>query len=183
MGAAGAADRARVVLEALARTGQRGVLALGWGGLRAGRLPDTVLATEAAPHDWLFPQVAAVVHHGGAGTTAAGLRAGRPTVVCPFLGDQPFWGAVVHARGVGPRPIPQRRLTAGRLAAAVAAAVHDPDLRRRAAALGARIRAERGVATAVDAIERIVRPGLSVGSRAPGAGTAGAAGAAARRAP
>jgi sterol 3beta-glucosyltransferase len=176
MGAQGATARARMVLEALARSGQRGLLALGWGGLRADRLPDTVAATEAVPHDWLFPQVAAVVHHGGAGTTAAGLRAGRPTVICPFLGDQPFWGALVHARGVGPRPIAQHRLTARRLAAAIAAAVHDPAMRRRAAALGVRMQAEQGVATAVGVIERILRPRDSVGGAPAGAGGAASSG-------
>jgi sterol 3beta-glucosyltransferase len=151
-----AAARAQIVLDALAQTGQRGLLARGWGGLEASRLPDNVQLIDAAPHDWLFPQMAAVAHHGGAGTTAAGLRAARPTVICPFLGDQPFWGMLVHARGVGPQPIPQRRLTTPRLAAAISAAVHDPEMRRRAAELGARIQEEDGVAAAVGVIERLV---------------------------
>jgi UDP:flavonoid glycosyltransferase YjiC (YdhE family) len=107
---------------------------------------------DGAPHGWLFPRVAAVVHHGGAGTTAAGLRAGRPTVVCPFAADQPFWGARVHALGAGPPPIPQRRLTADTLAAAIDAAVRDPRMRRTAAALGDAVRAERGVARAVASV-------------------------------
>jgi sterol 3beta-glucosyltransferase len=151
-----AAQRAQIVLQALAETGQRGLLARGWGGLVATEVPDTVQLIDAAPHDWLFPRVAAVVHHGGAGTTAAGLRAGKPTVICPFLGDQPFWGALVHARGVGPEPIPQRRLTAPRLAAAIHTAVQDAPTRQRASALGARINAEDGVANAVAIIERVV---------------------------
>jgi sterol 3beta-glucosyltransferase len=157
-----ATGRARIVLEALDQAGQRGLLARGWGGLEATGLPDTVQLIDAAPHDWLFPQMAAVVHHGGAGTTAAGLQAGRPTVICPFLGDQPFWGTLVHARGVGPQPIPQRRLTVPRLAAAMSAAVNDPEMRQRAAALGARLQAEDGVANAVAIIERVVRQSESV---------------------
>jgi len=99
------------------------------------------------------PQLAAVVHHGGAGTTAAGLRAGVPTVICPFFGDQPFWGRRVPALGAGPQPIPQRRLTAEALSAAIATAVSDPLMRERAAALGAAIWAEDGMQQAVLQIE------------------------------
>jgi sterol 3beta-glucosyltransferase len=150
-----ASQRAQIVLQALAKTGQRGVLARGWGGLAATDVHGTVQLIDAAPHDWLFPQMAAVVHHGGAGTTAAGLRAGKPTVICPFLGDQPFWGTVVHARGVGPAPIPQCQLTAARLVTAIHTAVYDAAVRQRAAALGAQISAEAGVASAVAIIERI----------------------------
>jgi UDP:flavonoid glycosyltransferase YjiC (YdhE family) len=98
--------------------------------------------------------VAAVVHHGGAGTTAAGLRAGVPTVVVPFFLDQFFWGRRVFALGVGPRPIPRKRLNADALAAAIRTAATDPGMRTRAAALAARIRAEDGVARAVDAFAR-----------------------------
>lgn len=147
--------RARMVLEALATTGQRGVLARGWGGLQATDLPKTVHLIDAAPHDWLFPGVAAVVHHGGSGTTAAGLRAGKPTVICPFLGDQPFWGALIHARGLGPQPIPQGRLNATRLAAAIDMAVRDTAIKQRAEALGEHIRAENGVRVAVGVIEDV----------------------------
>lgn len=81
----------RLVLDALAKSGQRGVLATGWGGLDRRPMPPHVCVIDSAPHDWLFPRMAAVVHHGGAGTTAAGLRAGRPSIVCPAFGDQSFW--------------------------------------------------------------------------------------------
>jgi hypothetical protein len=128
---------------------------LGWAD-RSRSAPRFYLLAEA-PHDWLFPQMAAVVHHGGAGTTAAGLRAGRPTVICPFLGDQPFWGTLVHACGVGPQPIPQRQLTVPRLTAAIDAAVNDPLMRQRAAVLSAHMQAEDGVARAVAIIEQVVR--------------------------
>lgn len=161
MPARDAARTTGVVVEALERAGRRGVLATGWGGLAAAELPASIHVLEGAPHDWLFPRVAAVVHHGGAGTTAAGLRAGRPTVICPFFGDQPFWGRRVATLGAGPQPIPQRRLTAARLAAAIAAAVGDPAIAARAAALGEAIRAEDGVATAVGLIEAHVGAGLA----------------------
>jgi sterol 3beta-glucosyltransferase len=112
---------------------------------------------DTVPHDWLFPQVAAVVHHGGAGTTAAGLRAGKPSVICPFLGDQPFWGGIVQQLGVGPEPIPQRRLTADRLAEAIRMAVQDVAMQNRADELGKKIRAEDGVARAVEIIGNLGR--------------------------
>lgn len=140
---------ATLVIEALARSGQRGVLLTGWGGLKAGSVPETVCVVDAAPHSWLFPRMAAVVHHGGAGTTAEGLRAGVPTVIVPFLVDQPFWGRRVAALGVGPAPLPQARLTVENLAGAISAAVGNPAMRQRAAALGVAVRAEDGVGAAI----------------------------------
>lgn len=149
------AKKARVVLEALRLGGVRGLVGRGWGGLDPGELPPTVHAIDHVPHDWLFPQVAAVVHHGGAGTTHAGLRAGRPTVVCPFFGDQPFWARRVQALGVGPTPVPQGKLTAARLSAAIIEATTDAGMAERAAALGQKLRAEDGVAKAVRFLEQV----------------------------
>jgi len=135
--------------------GVRGVLSTGWGGLSVKSCPPEVCVVDDIPHGWLFPRTAAVVHHGGAGTTAAGLLAGRPTVICPFIADQPFWGKCVHERGLGPAPLPQRRLTAARLGAAIRQAVQDPSItqacRRAANTLGA----EDGVQVAVGLLERI----------------------------
>jgi sterol 3beta-glucosyltransferase len=145
----------KIVIEALLQTNLLGILASGWGGLETADLPPSILQIEGAPHDWLFPHMSAVVHHGGAGTTAAGLHAGRTTVVCPFMGDQPFWGSRVHALGAGPQPIPQKKLTAGGLSAAIQTAVTNDQLRETADALGKKIRAENGVAMAVALIEEI----------------------------
>ncbi len=101
---------------------------------------------KAAPHDWLFPHCAAVVHHRGAlpwcTTAGAGLRAGKPTLICPFIGDQPFWGQRVFELGVGPRPIPQRQLTSDSLTQALRTLVTDAAMQQRAADLGASIRDE-----------------------------------------
>ena len=149
--------KARLVLDALREAGQRGLIASGWGGLKASDLPDDVFMLDAAPHDWLFPRMAAVVHHGGAGTTAAGLRAGKPTVICPFLGDQPFWGQRVYELGVGPKPIPQNRLTVTALAEAIRRAATDDEMRRRAEALGDKIKAEDGVGCAVRSITSAIQ--------------------------
>ena len=157
----------RVVLEALQITGQRGVVSGGWSDLGAGSLPESVLRVGAVPHDWLFPRMAAVVHHGGAGTTAAGLRAGVPSVLVPFFADQPFWGRRVAVLGVGPKPIPRKQLTAERLAAAIREATGDTVMRQRAVDLGARIRSEDGVAAAVEVIESLVSA-RSRGTEAPG---------------
>ena len=150
-----------IVIGALQEAGQRGILASGWGGLQTEALPDSIFAIDQAPHDWLFPRMAAVVHHGGAGTTAAGLRAGRPTIICPFMGDQPFWGVRVHALGAGPAPIPQKKLTAENLAAAIRTAVNGPTMRATAETVGEQIRAEDGVANSVAIVEGVlagVRP-------------------------
>ena len=143
-----------IALEALTRTGQRGLLLTGWGGLVETDLPDDVLAIDFAPFDWLFPRMVALVHHGGMGTTAAGLRAGVPAVVVPFTADQPFWGRRIHQLGVGPRPIPRKKLTAEGLAEAIRAMTGDQGMRQRAARLGERVRAEDGVQRAVEVVER-----------------------------
>jgi sterol 3beta-glucosyltransferase len=114
---------------------------------------------ESVPHSWLFSQVAAVVHHGGAGTTAAGLRAGVPSIVIPFFGDRLFWGQRVAKLGVGPDPIPRKQLTAERLAQAIRTAVTDRATIRRAADLGAKIQAEDGIANAVAIVGEIEKGG------------------------
>ncbi|MFC7403626.1 glycosyltransferase [Georgenia alba] len=151
----GADERRDAVLSALRTNRLRGVVATGWGGLTAGDAPsDDVLVVDEVPHDWLFPRVRAVVHHGGAGSTGAGLRAGRPTLICPFLADQPFWGLRVHEIGAGPPPLSSWRLGAG-LAERLGRLVGEPSYRRRAAEIGERIRAEDGTAEAVCVLESI----------------------------
>ena len=144
------------VLEALRRSGQRGVLLSGWGGIGSADLPDEVFKTDAIPHDWLFGRLRAAVHHGGAGTTAASLRAGLPTVVVPFFPDQAFWGWRVAALGAGPEPVPRKKLTSERLAASILRAATDAKMGERARMLGEKIRAENGVARAVEAFHRYV---------------------------
>jgi sterol 3beta-glucosyltransferase len=144
----------RLALGALRRTGQRGVLLAGWAGLGGIDLPEDVCLVDDVPHDWLFPRMAAVVHHGGAGTTGAGLRAGRPSILLPYFADQPFWGRVVHNLGAGPLPIPQKQLTEPRLAAAINRAVTSPGIHRRARTLGEQIRNEDGVGNAVEILSQ-----------------------------
>jgi len=155
-----------LIFEAVKKTGQRVLLSKGWGGMGADELqiPDNVFMLGNVPHDWLFKHVSCVVHHGGAGTTAAGITAGkfpmlnvllrqmltlylhhsgRPTLVVPFFGDQPFWGAMVARAGAGPEPIPHKQLTADKLADAINFCL-KPESLDRAKALASKIAAERG---------------------------------------
>jgi sterol 3beta-glucosyltransferase len=142
------------VLGAIRKTGQRAVLATGWGGLAGeeGALDDQVFVTRGAPHDWLFPRMAVAVHHGGAGTTAAAVRAGIPSVIVPFYGDQPFWARCLQREGVAPPALDRKSLTSEALASAIASALQQP-VRRSAAELGERVRAEDGVGTALRCLQ------------------------------
>lgn len=145
-----------LVLDALLRSGQRAVLQAGWAGIGQMSLPDSVYLLDYAPYGWLFPKMAAVVHHGGSGTTGFGFWAGVPTILTPFLFDQFYWGERIQALGVGPKPVPQKKLTVERLATAIETAVTDSAMRQRAAALGEKVRQEEGVATAVAVVQRIL---------------------------
>jgi UDP:flavonoid glycosyltransferase YjiC (YdhE family) len=148
-------EMTRLIIKAVDRTGQRAILLSGWSDLGSVDLPDTMLRLDSVPHSWLFPRTAAVVHHGGAGTTAAGLRAGVPAVIVPFTVDQPFWGWRVDELGVGPRWILRKNLTAEKLAAAIDEAVQNRAMARRAQELGRMIRAEDGPGLAVTLVEQL----------------------------
>lgn len=141
-----------MALEALKLSGNRGVLLTGFGGLANADLPDEVFAAEEIPHDWLFPRMAAAVHHGGAGTIAASLRAGTPTVIVPFIGDQAMWGRRVHALGAGTQPIPHRQVTVQWLATAIRNVTGNKATKQRAAAVGESIRGEDGISRAVEVL-------------------------------
>lgn len=148
-----------IILEALGQANCRGILATSWGGLEADELPDTVFMLGDAPHDWLFPRMSAVVHHGGAGTTAAGLRAGKPTIICSFFGDQPFWGRRVQALGVGIGPLPQKTLTAEQLAKALREVTTDKKMHLRAEEIGAQLHNEDGISAAIRTVEAVTKTG------------------------
>ncbi|MCG8462181.1 MAG: glycosyltransferase, partial [Holophagales bacterium] len=149
----GARELSLQVASVLERLGLRGVLATGWGGL--GRIANRqhLRCIGRVSHRRLFPRVAAVVHHGGASTTGAGLLAARPTWILPFLADQPFWGRRVHALGLGPAPLPQSELDETALAAGLEAVARDPAFRQRAARMGERLRHEEGIEDAVRFVE------------------------------
>lgn len=148
-----AAGLSAQVVDALRRAGLRGVIQRGWGGLEAAG--DDLLTIDDVPHSALFPRVAAVVHHCGAGTTAAGLRAGVPAVPVPVQFDEGFWAGRLVALGVAPRAVPLRRFTAEALSAALRQATGDPSYARRARTLAEGLQAEDGVAPVLDAVDRL----------------------------
>lgn len=155
LGGRGKAKRTQIIIEAIAKTGQRAIFGGGWGGLDLDQRADNIYGIQSVPHDWLFPHVSMVVHHGGAGTTAAGLRAGKASIICPFIADQPFWGKRVFELGVGTKPIPQRNLNVDTLAEAIETVLHHATMQESASKLGAKIRAEDGIACAIGIIEGI----------------------------
>lgn len=134
-----------MIFEAVRYSGVRALVSKGWGGIGADELgvPEGVFMLGNVPHDWLFQHVSCVVHHGGAGTTAAGIKAGKPTVVVPFFGDQPFWGAMIARANAGPDPIPYKKLTAEKLAAAINFCL-KPETVQKATLYGEKIREEKG---------------------------------------
>ncbi|NDL56661.1 glycosyltransferase [Phytoactinopolyspora mesophila] len=142
----------RIIRQAIRLAGVRAVVVSGWGGIEPESDEDT-LPLKNLPFDWLFPRMAAIVHHGGVGTTGSALASGRPQVVCPFYIDQPFLARRMHASGVAPEPLPQIHLTPDRLAIAIRVAVESRRLNRRAKHLGRLVRDENGVAAATRILE------------------------------
>ncbi|XP_065036123.1 sterol 3-beta-glucosyltransferase UGT80A2-like [Musa acuminata AAA Group] len=150
-----------IIVEALSITKQRGIINKGWGGLGSLAEPkDFVYSLDNVPHDWLFLQCKAVVHHGGAGTTAAGLKAACPTTIIPFFGDQPFWGERVHARGLGPPPIPVDQFSLQKLVDAINFMM-KPEVKENALILAKSMETEDGVSGAVKAFLKHLPPKLS----------------------
>lgn len=145
----------RTVLDALGRTRQRGILLTGSGALtELDDARDDVFVAHSLPHEWLFPRVSAVVHHGGAGTTAAALRAGVPSVVVPHFGDQFFWAQRLVQLGASPSPIPRKLLCADPLAAAIGEAISDRQMQRIVLGISRSIQAENGLARATELVDR-----------------------------
>ena len=145
-----------MIFEAVEKAGVRALVSKGWGGLGdEGNTPANIYMLENTPHDWLFPRVSAVIHHGGAGTTAIGLKCGKPTMIVPFFGDQPFWGAMVAKAGAGAKePIPYRYLNAGSLAEGIRQCL-TPEAKINAEKLAKDIELEGdGAKNAVDSFHR-----------------------------
>ncbi|RAK98717.1 UDP-Glycosyltransferase/glycogen phosphorylase [Aspergillus ibericus CBS 121593] len=148
----------RILIEAVQQTGIRALISRGWSKL-GGIDCENVMYLDDCPHEWLFQRVSAVIHHGGAGTTACGLRYGRPTFIVPFFGDQPFWGEMVAANGAGPSPIPHEHLDAEKLAQAIRYCI-GPDAMRAAGDIATRMQHESGVQAAVASFHRNLPAGL-----------------------
>lgn len=152
----GAERNTRILKEAVAMWGGRAVVARGWGGINPQDLPESIFAIEKAPHDKLFKYVSAVVHHGGAGTTSAGLHLGRPTFVVPQMVDQPYWGRRVFELGCGPKPVRLRKLTSEILAGALTDLTSNEDYRRRAGEVAEQLQSEDGIGKAIKVVERVM---------------------------
>lgn len=143
----------RTFIRAALDVGHRAVIAGGWAGLRMKPMASGILLIGAAPHHLLFPRVRAVIHHGGAGTTASAARAGVPQIIVPHFGDQFYWGHRVHRSGLGPAPLSRSRLNAARLGAAIGTTFADTRTHARAQELGRRLRTVDTIAAAVAVIE------------------------------
>lgn len=144
-----------IVFEAIKNAGQRAIISKGWGtfGVDEADVPENILIVGSVPHDWLFRHVSCVIHHGGAGTTAAGLSLGRPTIIVPFFGDQQFWGGIVAAAGAGPSPIPHKQLTVDKLKDAIEMAL-QPSTQEKAQEIADKMQKESGVKDGVRSFHR-----------------------------
>jgi sterol 3beta-glucosyltransferase len=156
-----------ILLEAIRMADCRAVIQKGWSGLGGLPLPPNAYVTEFAPHAWLFPLSACVVHHGGAGTSAAAFRAGVPAVFVPHNFDQPVWGELAYEMGLTVKPIPIQELSAERLANALKTVLTTPAYEQAAGAIREKIRGEHGVKRARELIEELVEKiGLHRGASA-----------------
>lgn len=153
-----AGDSARItrnILSAISKTNERAILATGWGGIDSVPRSENVFVVDAVPHEWLFPQMNSVFHHGGAGTTAAGLKAGCPTVICPFGLDQPFWGRCIENLGAGLKLPSPSRVTDQQIAEAILSVTRNESYRNAARAIQSRLVSEQGIRRSIEMIEKL----------------------------
>ncbi len=143
----------QTIIDAVQQAGKRAIILKGWAGLQADNTPETIHILNYAPHSWLFPKMSAVIHHGGSGTTASGLRAGVPTVVVPHNADQPYWGRLLKDLSVGTDSIPRKKMTVENLAEAIKTVTEDKRLRENSHILSKKIQQEDGLAEAVKWVE------------------------------
>ncbi len=141
------------ILEAAIHLGERIIILTGWGGWQPDVRNEDTFFIESAPHSWLFQQCKLVIHHGGAGTTAAGLKAGTPEIIIPHAADQPFWGSRIAEIGVGPAPIPVKKVTTEKLISALQN-TNSEEIRNKAAQISLQIQSENGIEKAISIIEK-----------------------------
>ena len=141
-----------IVQESIRQTNNRGIILSGWSGLK-NRSSNEILYVDAIPHQWLLPRCKMIIHHGGAGTTSAGLRAGIPNIVIPFMADQHFWGKRVKALGTGTAPIPVKKLSVENLIQSIVESEKDA-IRKRTQILAQQLTSDNGVENTVRIIEK-----------------------------
>ena len=144
-----------MIFSAVKRAGVRALVSKGWGGLGGNDAPEGVFLLGNVPHDWLFQYVSCVVHHGGAGTTAIGIAMGKPTVVVPFFGDQPFWGSMIYHAGAGPEPVPYKKMTEELLAESITKAL-SPEIQNAVKEMSEKIADENGSEAAAASFHQAV---------------------------
>lgn len=162
----GSKRNTQILKDAVRAWGGRALVARGWGGIDPNDLPDNIFSISEAPHEKLFPLLAGVVHHGGAGTTAAGLYAGRPTFVVPQAYDQPYWGRRVRELGCGPRHVRLKNLTPDLLARKLDDLTSNKAYAANAAAVGQKLKQEDGLVIAADFIDSLLEDDAPVMARA-----------------
>jgi sterol 3beta-glucosyltransferase len=148
-------DLTKLIFGAVKRAGVRALVSKGWGGLGEVNAPDNIFLLGNCPHDWLFQYVSCVVHHGGAGTSAIGIAMGKPTIVIPFFGDQPFWGAMIYQAGAGPEPVPYKNLTEAKLAESITKAL-EPDIQASVKNMSEKVADENGAEDAAASFHNFV---------------------------
>lgn len=153
MGGSNSRETTEILIDAVRIAKQRAIIQAGWGLLGTQDAGGDIFCTEYVPHQWLFPKVRCVVHHGGAGTTASVCHSKVPSIVVPHFGDQFYWGKLLFDLGVAPKSLNRRNLTAKRLAQRIAQVVTTPSMTEKAEVLGTQMESEDGLATAVDLIE------------------------------
>lgn len=152
-----AQENMAILKDSLRRLDMRAIISRGWAGLELGPADhDQFYSLGEVPHSWVFERVDALVHHGGAGSTATGLRAGLPTLVCALGFDQLFWGHRIASIGAGPKPLPMRNWSPERLDASLRALTTTERFRHTAQAIGTKLQAERGTANAVACVRKII---------------------------
>ena len=159
MGGSDGGETTKILIDAIKMTNQRAIIQAGWGLLGTQDVGEDIFCTEYVPHQWLFPKVSCVVHHGGAGTTASVCRAKVPSVVVPHIADQLYWGKLLSDLDVAPKSLHRRKLTAKRLAQRIEQVLTTPAMTERAQTLGTQMESEDGLTTAVELIESFLLPG------------------------
>ena len=153
MGGSKNVETSCILVEAVQRTDQRAIIQAGWGNLGMESPPENICFVGYMPHNFLFPQGCCVIHHGGAGTTAAACRAGVPSITVPHLADQPYWGCTLRKIGVAPKPLHRQDLTPKRLAKRINEVISSQSMAERAKTLMKKIKTEDGLTAAVRLIE------------------------------
>ena len=155
MGGSKTVETTRILVEAVQQVGQRAIIQAGWGNLGMESPPENICFVGYIPHNFLFRRGCCVIHHGGAGTTAAACRAGVPSITVPHLADQPYWGCTLRKIGVAPKPLHRQDMTPKRLAKRINQVISSQSMSEKAKALMEKVKTEDGLTTAVRLIEDV----------------------------